>query len=570
MSSEVNKTGSWRFLRPRYDEKTAPCSAACPAGEDIARIEMLTAQGQFKDAWELILRENPFPGVCGRVCYHPCEGVCNRREYDEAVGIHVVERFLADQSAQYGPLTGLDRSEARRERVAVVGAGPAGLSGAYFLALLGYRVDVYEASPEPGGLLRWGIPRYRLAQAAVSAEIQRVQRLGVRVHTGRRISGDFVQSAAEDHDALFLATGHCASLKLRIPGEDLPEVEDGMRFLRRMVTEEPEPMEGDVAVVGGGNSAVDVARTVARLGARPIIVYRRRRQDMPAFPEEVGMALEEGARLLELRAPVRIEQDGSGVALTLQEMVVAGEDDAGCARIEAHPDRVERIAVSRIFVAIGQEAEEAWMNPSRSEGTLRVFENSALLLSERGFPVIWGGDLTNDVKNITRAIASGKEGAMALDVLFRSGPEGVKPRLAQCAVGDGRSLSMEVYRSGARAERSRHVVGYQEINVDYFRFLPRIVQPRLLKSERMRSFSETDLRISAALAMREADRCFNCGICNQCDNCRLFCPDLAVAHEPSPRGRAIDYDYCKGCGVCVVECPRNAMSLTPEKDAPGA
>jgi Pyruvate/2-oxoacid:ferredoxin oxidoreductase delta subunit len=291
---------------------------------------------------------------------------------------------------------------------------------------------------------------------------------------------------------------------------------------------------------------------------------------MPAFPEEVDMALEEGAQLVELRSPVRIDRDGNSMVLAVQEMLVTGEDDNGRARIEGHPERVERISVSRVFVAVGQEAEEAWMNPGESAGTLSVFDNTALLMTERNFPVIWGGDLTNDVKNITRAIASGKEGAMALDVLFRSGPEDIRPRLAECRVGNGRSLSMEVYRSGARAERSRHVVRYQEINVDYFRFLPRIVQPRLLKTERMRSFSEIDLRISAALAMREADRCFNCGICNQCDNCRMFCPDLAVALEPSPRGRAINYDYCKGCGVCVVECPRNAMSLTPEKDAQGA
>ncbi|MCU0573054.1 MAG: FAD-dependent oxidoreductase [Syntrophobacteraceae bacterium] len=566
MSSEVNKTGSWRFLRPRYDEKTAPCGAACPAGEDIARIEMLTAQGQFKDAWELILRENPFPGVCGRVCYHPCEVVCNRREYDEAVGIHVVERFLADQAPQYGPAAGLDRNEARRERVAVVGAGPAGLSAAYFLAILGYRVDVFEAAPEPGGLLRWGIPRYRLARSAVADEIQRIQNLGVRIHTGRRIPEDFLARASETHDGVFLSTGHCASLKLGIPGVELQGVEDGMGFLRRMAAGESGPLEGEVAVIGGGNSAIDVARTAVRLGARPVIIYRRRRQDMPAFPEEVEMALEEGARLLDLRSPVRIDRDGQGLLLTVQEMVASGVDAGARARVEPNPDRLERISVRRVFVAIGQEAEETWMNPTGSQGGYSVYDNSSMLLTDRGFPVIRGGDIVNDVKNITRAIASGKEGAMALDMLFRHGPERVGPRLNECRVGHGRCLSMEVYRSGARAARSRHVVEYKEINVDYFRFLPRIVQPRLLKAERTASFAEIDLRISASLAMREADRCFNCGICNQCDNCRLFCPDLAVAREPSPRGRAINYDYCKGCGVCVVECPRNAMSLAQEKD----
>lgn len=569
MSSEGNKTGSWRFLRPRYDEKTAPCSAACPAGEDIARIEMLTAQGQFKDAWELILRENPFPGVCGRVCYHPCEGVCNRGEFDEAVGIHVVERFLADQSAQYGPETGLDRNEARRERVAVIGAGPAGLSAAYFLALLGYGVDIFEAAAEPGGLLRWGIPTYRLARSAVVAEIQRIRSLGVNIHTGKRLAGDFLDRASANYQGVFLATGHGASLRLGIPGIELPGVEDGMRFLRNVAAGEQMSLDGDAAVIGGGNSAVDVARTVLRLGGRPIIVYRRRRRDMPAFPEEIDMALEEGARLLELRSPLRIDRDGGNLVITLQEMEVTGEDAQGRGRVEPHPDRMESLSVSRVFVAIGQEPEEAWMKPPESSSGYSTYDHVSLLVNAGGFPVIRGGDLFNDVKNITRAIASGKEGAMVLDTFFRHGPEAVGPRLGACRVGDGRCLSMEIYRSGARAARSRHVVRFGEINVDYFRFLPRIVQPRLLKSERRASFAEIDLRVSAALAMREADRCFNCGICNQCDNCRLFCPDLAVAHEPSPRGRVIDYDYCKGCGVCVVECPRNAMSLSQEKEAAG-
>ncbi|HYR02509.1 MAG TPA: NAD(P)-binding protein, partial [Syntrophobacteria bacterium] len=187
LSTESNKTGSWRFLRPRYEEKTAPCSAACPAGEDIGRIEMLTAEGRFHEAWETVLRENPFPGVCGRVCYHPCERVCNRGEFDEPVAVHILERFLADAAARFELKPSLERRTPRAEKIAVVGSGPSGLAAAYFLARLGYRADVFETMPEPGGVLRWGIPLYRLPLSVLNQEIALIRELGVRIHCDQEV-----------------------------------------------------------------------------------------------------------------------------------------------------------------------------------------------------------------------------------------------------------------------------------------------------------------------------------------------------------------------------------------------
>ena len=316
MSTESNKTGSWRFLQPLYDEKTSPCSAACPAGEDIARIEMLTSQGLFKEAWETILRENPFPSVCGRVCPHPCESVCNRREFDEAIAIHTVERFLAETAGRYDLKPTLPRLAAKKQKIAVVGSGPAGLAASYFLAQLGYTCDVFEAMPEPGGVLRWGIPSYRLPLAALRNEITRFKSQGVHIYTGQRIGKDFMQDAGRRYDAVFMGCGHSRTTRLGIPGEETSTVEDGLAFLKRMRRGESISIIGLSVIIGGGKTAIDVARSIVRLGAKALILYRRRRLDMPAFGEEVEMALEEGVEIRELVTPVKVATEGGQSVLT--------------------------------------------------------------------------------------------------------------------------------------------------------------------------------------------------------------------------------------------------------------
>jgi len=563
LTTESNKTGSWRFLRPRYDEKTAPCSAACPAGEDIGRIEMLTTQGLFKEAWETILKENPFPGVCGRVCFHPCEQVCNRGEFDEAIAIHNLERFLADTAGRYELKADLERLSSKEQKVAVVGAGPSGLAAAYFLSRLGYRCDVFESMPEPGGVLRWGIPSYRLPVVVLRKEIEQITQTGFDIHCGRQISREFLQEANDQYDAIYMGCGYSRIPRLHIPGEDLEGVTDGLSFLQTVNRGEDVRLSGKVAIIGGGNTAIDVARSALRLGAEPVLIYRRRREDMPAFHDEIRMALEEGIELLELRTVNRIDSHGHGYSLTLQQVQVVDFDAAGRACVEPVPQKTESVGVTRVFKAIGLEALEDWYDPpARGNGLVRL-HNSVLSYSDDAAVIVYGGDVTNPIKSVVHAVASGKEAAIALDALFQEGAAAVNERMANCRVGNGPSVSMEIYIKGPRCQRNSHIVAYAEINADYFQLSPRIVQPRLLKEERVDSFAEIDLKISANLAIREAERCFNCGLCNQCDNCRLFCPDLAVVKE-TDTGRHINYDYCKGCGICVVECPRNAMVLQEE------
>ena len=555
-TTESNKTGSWRFLRPRYDEKTAPCSAACPAGEDVGRIEMLAARGLFKEAWETILKENPLPAVCGRVCFHPCEKKCNRREFDEGIGIHILERFLADNAARYKLKPSIERLESRNRKAAVVGAGAAGLTAACFLTRLGYACDVFESSSEPGGVLRYGIPAYRLPVAVLRAEIERIVGEGVNLYCGKPVTKAFLEEIQGEYDAVFLGLGRSRGTALPIAGEEAGGVEDGLQFLRKANRgEAPSLLDAPVAIIGGGNTAVDAARAVLRLGGKPVLVYERLREDMPASADEIGMALEEGVQLLELWTPVRIERKDGEYLLTLQQMQGAPD-----------PQKTLELRVVQVLKAVGFEAAEEWHNPPAAQPGILRLTNSVLV---QGTPVfVYGGELASQIRSVAHEVASGKEAAIALDTLWQKGPDHVLEELDGCKVGNGPSLSMEVYMRGPRCARSRHVVAFGEINTDHFQFAPKVVQPRLLKEERAQSFAEIDLRISAGLAIKEAQRCFNCGLCNQCDNCRLYCPDLAVVREDASGERRIDYDYCKGCGICVVECPRNAMSLEKE-NTPG-
>jgi len=565
MSTESNKTGSWRFLRPLYDEKTSPCSAACPAGEDIARIEMLAAQGMFKEAWETILRENPFPAVCGRICPHPCETLCNRMEFDEAIAIHTVERFLAETASRNDLKPALLKLTAKRQKIAVVGAGPAGLAAAYFLAQLGYYCDVFEAMPEPGGLMRWGIPLYRLPFLALRNEIAQIESQGVHIHTGQQIGKKFLQDARNLYNAVFISCGHPRTVEIGITGEQISAVENGLEFLKRIRSGESISPDGLSAVIGGGNTAIDVARSIVRLGGKALILYRRRRRDMPAFEDEVQMALEEGVELREIVAPVKITEESGRCILTLQEMKITGEDSRGRANILPDEGKTHELHVQHVFKATGAGPAEDWYNPTEEPGTSLALTNARLICPDKGPVLVFGGDLINVTKSVVHAVASGKQAAMALDIFFQDGIEAIVPKLQACLVGQGPSLSMEVYMGGERRLINSHIVKYEEINTDHFQFQPRITQPRLLREERLMSFEEIDLKISTNLAIREADRCFNCGICNQCDNCYMFCPDIAVIREKGCQKRHINYDYCKGCGLCVVECPRNAMTLKEEE-----
>ena len=564
-STAVNKTGSWRFFHPRYDEKTAPCSAACPLGQDIASIEMLTSRGLHKEARQQILNDNPFPAVCGRVCFHPCERVCNRRGLDAPVAVHHLERFLGDTAFSGEKTPELVIKSSRGKKVAIAGAGPAGLSAAYFLTRLGYGCEVFEAEDGAGGLLRSGIPTYRLPRNILAHEIKRIEDLGTNIHFKTPVTPNLLEKIKAEYDALFIGCGYGQSIALRIDGGHLAY--DGLEFLRRLHQGEKMSFAGQAAIFGGGNTAVDVARCLARLGASPLIVYRRRIQDMPAYQPEVEMALREGVKIMELVAPIHIRQNkgdsassASSYSLTLQQMKISKKQVSGRARVTPDGEKTKTIHVQNIFVAIGAETDALWHFPKAEKS--KTLNLSQCKLIEQKIPLVFGGDLTNPIKSVADAIASGKQAALALDTYFEKGLEVVDSVLAACRVGSGPALALDAYLGENRRYRNDHVVTYDEIVSDYFQAVPRATPSTLDANRRRRSFAEIERTLTGAAATEEAARCFNCGTCNACDYCRLYCPEMAVRVEQARR--SIDMDYCKGCGVCVTECPRNAMALEEE------
>jgi NADPH-dependent glutamate synthase beta subunit-like oxidoreductase len=564
-STAVNKTGSWRFFYPKYDEKTAPCSAACPLGQDIPRIEMLTSRGLREDAWRTILSENPFPAICGRVCFHPCEYVCNRKNFDDPIAVHRLERFLGDAALLAGKKPPLPILPAKAQKVAIAGAGPAGLSAAYFLTKMGYGCHVFESRSTAGGLLRLGIPPYRLPRDILEYEIKRVEDLGVTIHCKTPVTRAVLQKLQGEYDALFVCCGYGRSVTLDIEGGHLAL--DGLDFLRRLQREDKMSFSGTAAIIGGGNTAVDVARCLARLGADPLIVYRRRIEDMPAFEPEVKMALREGLKIMELTAPIHIRQhcgdlssSHAAYALTLQKMKISAKKINGRMRVIPAGEKTETINIQNVFVAIGAEPEALWHLPKTDQYPNLTLSHCRLV--EQKIPIVYGGDLASPVKSVTDAIASGKQAAMALNTYFEKGLEAVEPVLSACRVGPGPALSMDVYMGGERCKRSNHVVAYDEIVSDYFRTASRVAPSVLDIDKRLQSFMEIESTLADTSAKAEADRCFNCGICNACDYCRLYCPEMAVKVQKEQRW--ISLDYCKGCGVCATECPRNAMTLEEE------
>jgi NADPH-dependent glutamate synthase beta subunit-like oxidoreductase/ferredoxin len=564
-STEFNKTGSWRYVRPFYDEKTSPCSAACPLGEDIAHVEHLVSRNLMAEARQTILIENPFPAVCGRVCFHSCESACNRAQLDESIAIHHLERFVGDLLISNERIAPLEAFPANGKNVAIAGAGPAGLAAAYFLSLLGYRCEVYEAMAAPGGILRWGIPTYRLPQDVVEKEISRIKELGVTIHCRTPVTGEMLNTFKTRYDAAFIGCGYGRAINLRIDGAQ--KAVDGLALLYRMRADEDISLTGNAAIIGGGNTAVDVARSLVRLGIDPVIVYRRQRQDMPAFDPEVQMALNEGVKLMALLSPIRIEAAGSRSAnrqplfsITLQKMRVSDTEISGRSRVVPDGDRTETLQVNHVITAIGAEPQAPWQR--MPAGDFPSLNLSHCKLIHDGMPIACGGDLTNRIKSVSDAIASGKQAAIALDTYFKSGWDAVKETVADCQVGTGPAVSLAIYLGQARRSRNHHIVSYSEINTPYFKTASRVIAPVLSPADRIQSFLPVESTLSEEAALAESRRCFNCGICNSCDTCRLYCPEMSVRVEDTHRD--INLDYCKGCGLCVAECPRNAMALKEE------
>ncbi len=518
------RTGAWGTEVPRYVERLAPCSAACPAGNDVVGFVQAVARGDQVEAARVLGRSTPLAAVCGRVCPAPCMDGCNRRPLDGSVNVRALERYVADHAAVAATPP---RPAASPRRVAVVGGGPAGLAAAHTLAREGHAPTVYDGEARLGGVLRTGIPTYRLPRDVLDREVDDVVRLGVDTRCGAFVDRAGVERLATEYDAVLVATGLQRSVALDIDGADLPGVEQGLAFLRRLSLGEEISLSGHVVVLGGGNTAIDCARSALRAGAeRVTLAYRRTRREMPAIAEEVDEALEEGVLLLEKRSPLRFEGHGRVEAVVLQEVEMGPPDESGRRR-PVPTNRIARHPATHVLLALGQAADVSLLPEGAEIRDHRVFVAGA---PTRLFVA---GDLATGDGTVTHAIGSGRRAA---GLLLQALGEAVVPF--------------------ERPDR-RRVVGPDDVRTDAFARARPAREPLLPPAGRRTSFAEVRRGLGDAA---EAERCFSCGSCTTCDTCLLSCPE-GVIRRADEDGYALDPSYCKGCGLCVEECPRGAMEM---------
>jgi NADPH-dependent glutamate synthase beta subunit-like oxidoreductase len=514
-------TGQWASQQPLCENATPPCNFICPAGNDVQGFLAALSRDEVNNALEILLRSSPLPSVCGRVCPGFCMLECNRSELDGPVNVRALERYAGDHGEVH-----VKASAQRPESVAVIGSGPAGLSAAYHLARLGYSVTIHEAGAELGGLMRTGIPTYRLPREALDHDIARILELGVRTVLNSRVDYGMLLKMTREYDAVLAATGLQRMTSLDL-GLDMKRVMQGLEFLDRARTNSVSVDGEDVVVVGGGNTAIDAARSAFRLGAHSVrIIYRRSRDEMPAIPEEIDDAIDEGIHIDFLCSPTRIMRSGRKRMLSCQRMVLGDADESGRRRPVAIPDSEFGIPCDRVILALGQVAE------------LSLLPEDAVLSREKpvntqdGALVYAAGDLLTNEGTVTAAIGCGKDMALLLHEKFSGEILYTEPPPVESVV---------------RADRIR-LQHFDRTHPQHENVLP--------FAERNHSFKEVRQGLDSA---EEAKRCLSCGVCNACDRCVTYCPDGVLQREGDDL--VFNYEYCKGCGVCVAECSRAVIYM---------
>ena len=514
---------------PVYVDLLPPCNAGCPAGENIQAWLAHAEAGDHERAWRQLVSDNPMPAIHGRVCYHPCESVCNRASLDSAVSIHSVERFLGDLALERG--WSFDPPPTRSgKRVLVIGAGPSGLSAAYHLARLGHEVEIRDAGERPGGMMRYGIPAYRMPRDVLDGELDRIAALGVRITCGHRVEDLDAERRDGGFDAVFVAVGAHLSKRVDIPAKDAGRIVDAVSFLRSVASGERPVIGRRVAVYGGGNTAMDAARVARRLGANDAtIVYRRTRAQMPAHEEEAEEAEREGVQINWLRTITAFD----GPELTVEAMEL---DDSG---FPQPTGRFETLAADTVILALGQDTDTGFLRPVPGvefgrDGTVQV---SAAMMT--GCPGVFaGGDMVPAERTVTVGVGHGKKAARNIDAWLRG-----------TATGE---------RAQARG------VSFGDLNLWYFGDAARRQQPEAEPLERVTGFEEVVGGLSEREATYEARRCLSCGNCCECDGCLGACPEDAVIKLGPGNRYEFDYDRCTGCGACYEQCPVHSIELVPE------
>jgi NADPH-dependent glutamate synthase beta subunit-like oxidoreductase len=522
--------GPVRTHRPVYLDLLPPCNAGCPAGENIQAWLAQIQAGRPEQAWRELVRDNPLPAIHGRVCYHPCESVCNRADLDSAVSIHGVERFLGDLALESGWRFDPPAAPSGR-RVLVIGAGPSGLSAAYHLARLGHAVEIRDASDEPGGMMRYGIPAYRLPRDVLAGEIERIAALGVRITRGHRVTDLSAEQREGGFDAVFVAVGAHLSKRVDIPAREAGRIVDAVSFLHSVAAGQRPLIGRRVAVYGGGNTAMDAARVARRLGAdEALIVYRRTRGQMPAHAEEAEDAEREGVRINWLRTITAV--DGEQLTVEVMELDPAGRPQG--------TGRFETLAADTVILALGQRTDSGFLRQVPGveftpDGTVVV--STSLMTGCPG--VFAGGDMVPSERTVTVGVGHGKKAARHIDAYLR---QAVATRPAK-----------------------HDVVSFDQLHPWYFGAAPRRAQPELAPAERVVDFTEVVGGLDDKQATYEAGRCLSCGNCFECDGCLGACPETAIIKLGVGNRYRIDLDRCTGCAECYDQCPVHAIEMVPEQ-----
>ena len=525
------RSGPVRAQRPVYVDLLPPCNNACPAGENIQGWLSHARDGHDEEAWRLLTADNPFAAIHGRVCYHPCESSCNRKELDGAVSIHAVERYLGDlanEDAWQFPVPDVRSGR----RVLVIGAGPSGLSAAYHLARLGHEVVVRDNGPLPGGMMRYGIPAYRLPRDVLDAEVARIAAMGVVFEQDHRVTDLAVERSG--FDAVFVAVGAHLSKRVDIPNADAGRVLDAISFLRGVESGEQSPLSGTVAVYGGGNTAMDAARVARRLGADDsIIVYRRSREQMPAHEEEAADAEAEGIRINWLRTISSMAE--GGLTVEVQELDEHGRPHG--------TGRFETLEADTVILALGQESDTGFLRPVAGvefDRDVVQVDRTTLMTGAPG--VFAGGDAVPSERTVTVGVGHGRKAARSIDAYLRG----------------------ETFAPGAK----HPLAAFDTLHLWYVGDHDRRQQAEREPAARVGDFQEVVAGLSAGEARFEAGRCLSCGNCFECDGCFGACPEDAIIRLGKGNRYAIDYDSCTGCTACYRQCPVHAIEMVAESEFP--
>ncbi|WP_315334708.1 NAD(P)-binding protein [Propionibacterium acidifaciens] len=530
LATSSGRVGPVRTRMPIYVDLLPPCNNACPAGENCQEWLRLVKETDPENAWRQLVRDNPFPAIHGRVCYHPCETACNRGDLDQAVSIHSVERYLGDMAIAHGWRFNHPRNNTGY-RVLVIGAGPAGLSAAYHLARLGHEIEIHDAGEKAGGMMRYGIPEYRLPRDVVDAEIARIEELGVRIVLNHPVSDLMAEQKEGNFDAVFVAVGAHLSRRVEIPSVDAGHMVDAVDFLRDVASGDKPIIGRRVAVYGGGNTAMDAARTARRLGAEDaVIIYRRTEAQMPAHKEELDEAEREGVQVHWLRTINQM--DAEGIEVEIMELDEDGKPHG--------TGRFEKLAADTVIMAVGQVADTGFLRKipgMQFNGDIVRVDPATLMTDVPG--IFAGGDAVPSERTVTVGVGHGKRAAKQIDTwLNHQNP----------------------------APRVKHpIVHFDDLHLWYFGDHPREVQAELDPSERVVDFGEVVKGLTEDEAIFEARRCLSCGNCFECDGCFGSCPEDAIIKLGKGHRYRFDYEKCTGCGTCYEQCPVHAIEMIPER-----